>query len=214
MFNRKIEIHHEEAFEGLGAARQYAEEAQKSKMRYKTFFERLKSLDLKGRYLDVGAGSGVVAGLIAQNYPDVQLTALELSADMAAVGKDYLKDKELQDWINFVVGDAADKELVQSLGKFDLIYSTYTLHHWENPRKVIDTLITSLTDKGVLFLHDLRRVWWLYWIPSQSGFFKSIRGAYIQTEVEEILKGLNPEYYEIKNEFPFLLSVIIRKQAI
>ena len=214
MFKRKIEIHHEEVFEGLGAARQYAEEAQKSKMRYKAFLERLKSLDIKGRYLDVGAGSGVVAGTIAQHYPDVQLTALELSADMAAVGKEHLKDKGVQDQINFVVGDAADEELVHSLGKFDLIYSTYALHHWKNPRKVIDTLMTRLTDKGLLFLHDLRRVWWLYWIPSQSGFFKSIRGAYIRAEVQDILKGLNPEYYEIKNEFPFLLSIIIRKQTI
>jgi hypothetical protein len=74
--------------------------------------------------------------------------------------------------------------------------------------------MASLTDNGVLFLHDLRRVWWLYWVPSQSGFIKSIRGAYIGTEVEEILKGINPECYEIRNEIPFLLSVIIRKQAV
>jgi predicted O-methyltransferase YrrM len=120
MFKRRIEIRQEQVFEGLEAAKQYAEEAQKSKMRYQAFLERLKSLDMEGRYLDVGAGSGVVAGIIAQNHPDVQLTALELSVDMASVGKDYLKNKGLQDRIDFVVGDAADEELVQSLGKFDL----------------------------------------------------------------------------------------------
>jgi SAM-dependent methyltransferase len=214
MFKRRIEIHQEENFEGPEAARQYAEETQKSTMRYRAFLERVRSFAMKGRYLDVGAGSGFVAGIIAQNHPDVQVTALELSADMASVGKDYLKEKGLQDRIDFVVGDAADGELVQSLGTFDLIYSTYTLHHWENPRKVIDNLMASLTDNGVLFLHDLRRVWWLYWIPSQSGFIKSIRGAYIRREVEEILKGLHPECYEIRNEIPFLLSVIIRRQGI
>lgn len=214
MFKRRIEIHHEEAFEGLEAAKQYAEEAQGSKMRYQAFLERIKSLDVKGRYLDVGAGSGVVAGIIAQNYPDVQLTALELSADMASIGKEYLKNKGLQDRIDFVVGDAADEELVQSLGTFDLIYSTYTLHYWEEPGKVINNLMGGLNDKGVLFLHDLRRVWWLYWIPTRSGFIKSVRGAYIGTEVEEILKGLNPDCFEIRNEIPFLMSVIIRRQAI
>jgi predicted O-methyltransferase YrrM len=104
MFKRRIEIHQEQVFEGLEAAKQYAEEAQKSKMRYQAFLERLKSLDMEGRYLDVGAGSGVVAGIIAQNHPDVQLTALELSVDMASVGKDYLKNKGLQDRIDFVVG--------------------------------------------------------------------------------------------------------------
>ena len=99
-----------------------------------------------------------------------------------------------------MAGDAEDKGLIQSLGTFNLIYSTYTLHHWENPRKVIDNLMERLTDNGILFLHDLRRVWWLYCIPLQSGFFTSIRGAYIATEIEEILRGLNPECYEIRNE--------------
>ena len=112
------------------------------------------------------------------------------------------------------MGDAADSELVQSLGTFDLIYSTYPLHHWENPGKVIENLMASLTEDGVLFLHDLRRVWWLYWIPSQSGFFKPIRGAYIAPEIEDLLKGFSPECYEIRNEIPFLLSVIIRKQGV
>ncbi len=35
MFKRRVEIHHEEVFEGLETARKYAEEAQKSKMRYR-----------------------------------------------------------------------------------------------------------------------------------------------------------------------------------
>jgi hypothetical protein len=74
--------------------------------------------------------------------------------------------------------------------------------------------MTGLTDDGVLFIHDLRRVWWLYWVPSQSGFFRSIRGAYIREEVEEMLTGFSPETYDIKNEMPFLLSVIVKKSTL
>jgi SAM-dependent methyltransferase len=120
----------------------------------------------------------------------------------------------LQDRVEFVIGDAADASLIKSLGKFDLIFSTYTLHHWTQPRQVIDNLLAALADTGILFLHDLRRVWWLYWIPSQSGFFKSVRGAYVRQEIEELLTGLNPAGYEIKNEIPFLQSVIIKKAAL
>jgi SAM-dependent methyltransferase len=210
MFERKIEVHQEEDFAGLEAARQYAAEAQKPTMRYRTFFERLETLGVTGRYLDVGAGPGTVAGMIAEKYPQVELTALELSPDMVTVGQELLKNKGLENRVEFVVGDAADAGLLQSLGKFDLIYSTYSLHHWENPRQVIDNLMTALTDDGVLFIHDLRRVWWLYWVPSQSGFFRSIRGAYTREEVEEILASFSPGDYDIKNEIPFLLSVIIR----
>jgi hypothetical protein len=50
--------------------------------------------------------------------------------------------------------------------------------------------------------------------PEQEWVFKSIRGAYIREEVDEILKELNPDCYQIKNEMPFLLSVIIRKHAV
>lgn len=213
MFERKIEVHQEEAFEGLEAAKKYAENAQKSTMKYGTFLERLQSLKIQGKkYLDVGAGPGTVAGLIVKQNPDVEITALELSADMVTVGQDYVQSLGLENRIKFIVGDAADEEIIEGLGQFDLIYSTYSLHHWENPKQVINNLVKCLTDNGVLFIHDLRRVWWLYWVPSQSGFFRSIRGAFIKQEIEEMLNDFSPESYEIKNEFPpFQLSVTIKK---
>ena len=183
MFKRKVETYQEEAFEGIEAAKQYAEGARKSTFRYRAFLNHLQSLGIEGRYLDVGAGPGILAGIIAQNNPDVEITALEVSADMVAVGKNYLKSKGLQDRIEFVIGDATDEGLMKELGKFDLVYSTYSLHHWENPPKAIDNFMTSLADKGVLFIYDLRRVWWLYWVPIQNGFFNSIRAAYIRGEI-------------------------------
>jgi len=213
MFKRKVETYQEKAFEGIEAAKQYAEGARKSTFRYRAFLNHIQSLGIEGRYLDVGAGPGILAGIIAQNNPDVEITALEVSADMVAVGKNYLKSKGLQDQIEFVIGDATDEGLMKELGKFDLVYSTYSLHHWENPRKAIDNFMTSLADKGVLFIYDLRRVWWLYWVPIQNGFFNSIRAAYIRGEIEEMLKGYRPECYEIKTEFPFMHSVIVRKST-
>ena len=211
MFDRKIEIHQDQAFEGLEAARQYAETAQKSTRRYMAFLERLETLGIEGRYLDVGAGPGILTNLVAERFPQVEITALELSEAMVSVGQEVLKSKGLQNRVTYVTGDAADTALIQSLGKFHLIFSTYTLHHWEHPRKVIDNLLADLTDDGLLFLHDLRRVWWLYWIPVNNGFFKSIRGAYVQSEIEKLLQGIPPECYDIKHEFPFMVSAFIRQ---
>ncbi|MCG3212667.1 MAG: Trans-aconitate 2-methyltransferase [Anaerolineae bacterium] len=211
MFERKIEIHRDEAFEGLEAARQYAEAAQKSTRRYMAFLERLEALSIEGRYLDVGAGPGILTSLVAEKFPWVEITALELSEAMVSMGQDYITHHGLEGQINFVTGDAADEEFIQSLGKFDLIFSTYTLHHWEHPRKVIDNLVTMLADDGLLFLYDLRRVWWMYWVPVNNGFFKSIRGAYVQSEIEELLQDIPSECYDIKHEFPFMVSVFIRR---
>jgi hypothetical protein len=71
--------------------------------------------------------------------------------------------------------------------------------------------MAQLCDNGILLIHDLRRVWWPYYFPIRNGFIKSLRGSYIRTEVEEILKGLDPECYKIVNEIPFLLTAIIKK---
>jgi methylase of polypeptide subunit release factors len=94
VFKRKIETHQQEgAFMGLEAAKEYAESAQKSTMRYRTFLENLEVLNIEGRYLDVGAGPGILAGIIAQHNPNVEIIALEVSADMVAIGRDYLPPK-------------------------------------------------------------------------------------------------------------------------
>jgi len=211
MFERKAEMHQEESFVGLEAAKKYAEKAQKSRMRYRAFLNNVESLDIQGKYLDVGAGTGNLAMIVAQNNPKVEITALELSADMVTLGEENIRKKGFQDQIKFVKGDAAEKELLTELGQFDLIYSTYSLHHWKNPRKVIDNLMSNLGDHGTIYLYDLRRVWWLYWIPIRHGFFNSIRAAYVSSEVKEMLADYRPEHCEIRYEFPFMQSVIIRQ---
>ena len=211
MCKRKIEMHQEEAFTGLEAVKEYAESAKVSTMRYQAFFSNLKALSIQGKYLDVGAGTGNLATAIVKIDPDVEVMALEISEDMVAVGEEYIRKKGLQGQIKFIKGDAVDKETINKLGEFDLIYCTYSFHHWENPRKVIDNLMSNLGDNGVLYLFDLRRVWWLYWIPIHNGFFNSIRAAYVRREIKEMLTDFRPECYEIRYEFPFMQSVIIRK---
>lgn len=211
MFKRKVELHQEEVFEGEEAVRQYAKTAQKSTRRYMAFLERLEGLGIEGRGLDVGAGPGILTSLVAQRFPQLEITALELSPDMVSVGQEYVRSQDLQDRISFVTGDAADEEFIQSLGKFNLIFSTYTLHHWRSPRQVIDNLRRALVDDGLLYLYDLRRVWWLYWVPVKNGFFRSIRGAYVEDEIEALLQGVEPERYKIEKEFPFMYSILIRQ---
>jgi 2-polyprenyl-3-methyl-5-hydroxy-6-metoxy-1,4-benzoquinol methylase len=211
MFKRKVEKHQEETFVGLESAKAFAESAEKSAIRYQAFMDRIKILDIQGKYLDVGAGAGNLAARIAQNNPDVEITALEISADMITVGEKLIKEKGVRDQVHFVRGDAVDQETIQKLGEYDLIYCTYVLHHWDHPRQVIDNLMSILREGGVLYLYDLRRVWWLYWLPIRGGFFTSIRAAYVREEVKEILHGYEPGSYEIKHEFPFMQSIIIRK---
>ena len=211
---KRIESH-EEAILGIENARQYAEMAKKSaKVMYGSFLKHVKSLDVKGgEYLEVGAGPGILATMIAEDNPDVHITAVEISSDMVTVAREYIEERKLEDRIRFVTLDATDEELVEELGEFDLIYSTLAMHHWKDPEKVISNLLKVVGADGVLYIHDLRRVWWLYYLPlHNSGFIDSIRAAYTPDEIKTIFQRLGIDRYEIKRAFPyFMQSIIVRK---
>ena len=212
MFKRIEESHQERTFGGgMDFSRQYAEMAKKRAMQYAGFLKELGSLDIRGRYLEIGAGSGMLAVTIVQEHPDVQITAVDLSPENVFVAKEYVESKGLQDRIRFVVGDAEDAGLIDTLGKFDLVYGTYTLHHWQDPRKAIRNLTGAVAEGGVLYLYDLRRAWWLYWVPIHNGFWDSIRAAYVPKEVRGMLQDTGIDRCEIKRVFPFMQSIIVRR---
>ena len=214
MFRRIVEDHQDESFSSIENAREYAESAEKSSsMRFRGFLNRLKSLDIKGKYLEIGAGSGLLAAMIAGNHRDVNIAAVEISPDMITVANENIKKKGLDSQIQFVAANIEDENVLQSLGTYDLIYSTFSLHHWKNPREMIRNSLRLLNDGGVLMIYDLKRVWWLYWIPKQNGFFKSIKASYKPYEIKNIFRNIGINKYEIINIFPFFMqNITIWKQ--
>ena len=88
------------------------------------------------------------------------------------------------------------------------MYATYALHHWEDAETVIGNLLRATADGGTLLIHDLRRVWWLYWVPSREGFFTSIRAAYTPEEARDLLDGIAPGRYEVRRG-PFWQSMVV-----
>jgi len=211
MFKRVTESNQDEFFSNIDDARTYAESAMKSMMRYKAFLSNLQSLNIKGKYLEVGAGPGVLTVEIARTHPEVEITALELLPDMVTVGREYIAENKLDNRIKFVVGDIEDEKFIHSLGEFDLVYSTYSLHHWTNPDKAVVDLYSAVNKDGMLYIYDLRRVWWLYWIPIKNGFFNSIRASYLLNELKSMFKDLGIQNTEIQKEFPFMHSIFVKK---
>jgi len=101
---------------------------------------------------------------------------------------------------------------IEIIGQFDLVYSNYSLHHWDDPETVIKNLIRAVAPRGALFIHDLKRVWWLYWLPSWGGFITSIKAAYTLSEIGDLLAGVGVERYEMEDG-PFYLSFVVRAQG-
>jgi ubiquinone/menaquinone biosynthesis C-methylase UbiE len=208
---RRISEVHEQAFVGIESARAYAQEARSPFMRmgYGVIVEEISHLGVRGNYLEIGPGPAVLTTLVAQAIPEARITALELSPDMITVATEQVEREGLTDRIALVEGDVNDTELLERLGWFDLVYSTYSLHHWDHPETIIKNLLRAVVPGGILLIHDLKRVWWLYWIPSQEGFITSIRAAYTPAEVRDLFIRIGVDRCEIKNGL-FWQSIIVR----
>ena len=50
----------------------------------------------------------------------------------------------------------------------------------------------------MLYILDLRRVWWLYLLPGNGGFISSIRASYRPDEIKDIFTDLGVTKYEIQ----------------
>jgi hypothetical protein len=72
-------------------------------------------------------------------------------------------------------------------------------------------LYSAVNKGGMLYIYDLRRAWWLYWIPIKNGFFNSIRASYLLNEIKLMLSELGIQNTEIQKEFPFMHSIFVKK---
>jgi ubiquinone/menaquinone biosynthesis C-methylase UbiE len=200
-----------QAFVGIESARAYAEEARSPFMRmgYGVVVKGISRLGVTGKFLEIGPGPAVLTTMVAQAIPEAHIAAVEISPSMITVATEQVEREGLTDRIALVEGDANDTELLQRLGRFDLVYSMYSLHHWDDPETVIKNLLWTVTPGGILLIHDLKRVWWLYWVPSQEGFITSIRAAYTPAEIRDLLTRMGVDQCEIKNGL-FWQSIIVR----
>jgi ubiquinone/menaquinone biosynthesis C-methylase UbiE len=102
-----------------------------------------------GEVLDVGTGPGVLLVEIAKRRPDLRLTGVDLSADMVATA-----ERNLGGIGTARIGDAA--ELPFEDDTFDLIVSSFSLHHWDHPEAAGIELGRVLRPSGRIYLYDFR----------------------------------------------------------
>ena len=202
-------IPHEENKPVMHDPVQYYEKLKnRAKSQFKPFLKLLNQLQKKGQYLEIGAGIGILTSAIAKNFSNVKITAVELFSDMIELGKKHVTEMGVEDRIQFVQGNVEDESFMSSLGKYDLVYSTFSLHHWKNPVQALKWMVKSVKENGTLLIFDFKRVWWLYIHPKHNGFLDSIRASYLPKEIKQMLKEIGIEKVKIKIPFPFCWQII------
>ena len=202
----------EEAIMGMPEVRKYAKGIKSlAGLLYQPFIKELKVINASGRYLEIGAGPGLLAIMIAENNPGVNITAVDISPDMMAVANEYIQERKLQNQIQYLQVDVNDRNAIQNLGKFDLVYSTFSMHHWKDPGVSITNLWDSVGNNGRLYIYDFARAWWLYYLPLNNGDIRSIRASYTASEIKAIVQRIGLTNYEVRSFFPFFLRLIVSK---
>jgi ubiquinone/menaquinone biosynthesis C-methylase UbiE len=100
--------------------------------------------------LDVGTGPGVLLVELARRRPDLTLTGVDLSADMVTVANRNLRRFSGRATVR--VGDAA--RLPFDEGSFDLVVSSLSTHHWDEPDAAVPELSRVLRPQGRVLIYD------------------------------------------------------------
>ncbi len=119
--------------------------------------------------LEVGSGPGELALEVARRLPGVDVVGIDLAEAMIDAAIKRADAERLDGRVRFVLADAAALPLADS--SFDVVVSTLSLHHWEDPSTVFAEIARVLRPGGIALVYDLRPF------------------AYTQRELEVFLAG-------------------------
>lgn len=113
----------------------------------------IASLPVKASVLDVGCGGGQIALRLAQQRPDLRITAVDLSA--AQIRRAQRRDQSSGSSVEFRQADAL--QLPFSDSSFDLVYSIASLKHWPCPIQGLKECCRTLRTGGQLAVAEADR---------------------------------------------------------
>lgn len=117
-------------------------------------FNTCKNFTGRGRMLDLACGSACSSLAAALMFPELQCLAVDADPTMvgfasACVGRMKMRER-VQVQKAHIPHDKVE-------GKFDLVYSRSSLHHFSNPLDFWKTVKDCVKDDGSIFVFDLAR---------------------------------------------------------
>jgi ubiquinone/menaquinone biosynthesis C-methylase UbiE len=132
-----------------------------SKLQEKLGFQYTKKLSglqfRKGKILDCGCGFGAMDIVIAREFPDCEISGIDLSDPLLDHANQLKEKSELSDRISFTKGDVT--EMPFNDNTFDVVFNINMVHWIDQPVKMLKEIKRVLKTNGFLFIKDLRYSW-------------------------------------------------------
>lgn len=178
----------------------------------------------QGYGLDLGSGPGVVTMELAENLPGLRMTGLDLAAHMVTKAR---RNAIQMGFNGNVLWPQADGHRLPFADKaFDLVVSSFALHHWRDPLCVLNEIARVLRPHGQYYISDVSRETTLlqrmvayasipaislpfgsYW--GYGGYYESVRAGYTQREAKDLLEQSNLPPGAVKLDSTWFVPVVV-----
>jgi ubiquinone/menaquinone biosynthesis C-methylase UbiE len=162
---------------------------------------RATNLVAAGAAADLGCGPGYLAVELAHRAPGLHVTGVDLSDAMLTQAIANARLAGVAHQTDFRTADAAALPFPDA--SLDLVVSTFSLHHWDDPGPIFNEVARVLRPGGAFLLVDLRRdlgpaPWLLLWFAAHVVVPPALRhigeplgsrnAAYTPDEAAELLQ--------------------------
>ena len=156
---KRVPSTHEGVFDDEDFAEKYARQHGKMAERFgQEYSDKLSSRGFqKGKILDVGCGFGGTAIVLAQNFPDSEVTGIDLSEPLLQRANLAAQSANLDKRVGFEKADV--QQIPYEDDSFGVALNINMVHLVEDPVKMLNEIERVLAPDGFLFVADLRRSW-------------------------------------------------------
>jgi ubiquinone/menaquinone biosynthesis C-methylase UbiE len=153
--------------------------------------------------LDFGCGKGSLLNKIINRFPNLNLTGIDFFSKFA----DDFKTENTNNKIKYLDIESPEFQKLLTENNFDLIISTFTLHHFKLPVSALNQMYNLLNNNGKLWLCDFSL------IQSSSGQKIANILSYFD-EIRQFFKKSYHRHYYSKDEAQDLLSAFSFKNLL
>jgi ubiquinone/menaquinone biosynthesis C-methylase UbiE len=120
------------------------------------FDSEFPGIEIKGRILDLGCGSGDITFRFARRFPEATVIGVDGSAAMIQLADERKsREKGVADKVQFIEGFIPGAAIPDS--SYDLIVSNSLLHHLHQPNVMWETILDYASPGTKIFVVDLMR---------------------------------------------------------